>query len=328
MKPSEQFDLRESDNDPFVFIVGRGRSGTTLLRAMLTSHTELAIPNETHFIVPLSRDRRLFEGDRLCIEAFLTRIERVPGYQHMELDHDHVKSVFHTCAPSSYPAAVRLLFKIYAESVNKSRYGDKTPIHVLHVEYLARMFPGARFIHVIRDGRDVVLSNLDLAWGPGSVWEGAVYWKKFVNEGRRAGARLGPQRYRELRYEDLIDDPERNVRNLCDFVELEYESSMLHYFERADSISGAKDSHHQNLALPPTKGLRDWRVQMEAKDVELFAVLAGDLLSEMGYESVADIPRLRTRAWAFVKWIGVQWRRFTRSGLKRVRRARKSFRAV
>jgi hypothetical protein len=199
---------------------------------------------------------------------------------------------------------------------------------VLHVEYLAEMFPEARFIHLIRDGRNVTLSNLELDWGPESVWEGAVYWKRFVNEGRRAGAKIGSERYLELRYEDLLEDPERHVRAMCDFVDLAFDPVMLRYFERTEKISGAKESHHQNLSRPPTKGLRDWRQQMSRRDVELFEVLAGDLLSEMGYERVTDGSSLSARANAGVKWMSVQGRRASRSVRKRTRRARKSLQSV
>ena len=315
--------------EPFVFIVGRGRSGTTLIRAMLTSHTELAIPNETHFIVPMSRDRRIVREDATVdIGAFLAKVKRQPGYHNMELDDDLVTRRFNDVRPDTYPDAVRLLFRIYADKESKPRYGDKTPIHVLHVEYLAELFPEARFIHLIRDGRNVTLSNLELDWGPESVWEGAVYWKRFVNEGRRAGAKLGPERYLELRYEDVLEDPERNVRKMCDFVELEFDPVMLRYFERTKTISGADESHHQNLSKPPTKGLRDWREQMSRKDVELFEVLAGDLLSEMGYERATSGSNLGARANAGLKWMTVQRRRATRSVKKRTRRVRKNLQVV
>jgi len=315
--------------DPFVFIVGRGRSGTTLIRAMLTSHTELAIPNETHFIVPMSRDRRIVREDATVdIGAFLAKVKRQPGYHNMELDDDLVTQRFNDARPDTYPDAVRLLFRIYADKEMKPRYGDKTPIHVLHVEYLAELFPEARFIHLIRDGRNVTLSNLELDWGPESVWEGAVYWKRFVNEGRGAGAKLGPERYFELRYEDVLEDPERNVRKMCDFVELEFDPVMLRYFERTKTISGADETHHQNLSKPPTKGLRDWREQMSRKDVELFEVLAGDLLSEMGYERVTSGSNLSARANAGLKWLTVQRRRATRSVKKRTRRVRKNLQVV
>jgi hypothetical protein len=315
--------------EPFVFIVGRGRSGTTLVRAMLTSHSDLAIPNETHFIVPLSRNQRLFDQDgSLNVDAFLKKLRRQPGYQYMELDDESVTSAFQTSPPSGYADAIRMLFRLHAEGKGKNRYGDKTPINVLHIEYLAEMFPEARFIHIIRDGRNVALSNVELDWGPESVWEGAVYWKRFVNAGRQAGASLGPTRYHQLRYEDLLDDPEANVRALCEFVELDFDPAMLRYFERAEKISGSDRSHHQNLSRPPTKGIRDWRQQMSPKDIALFEVLAGDLLSEMGYERATEKPTLGAKASAGLKWVEVQGRRIVRSVRKRTRRARKSLQAV
>jgi len=322
--------MRSSDavGDPFVFIVGRGRSGTTLVRAMLTSHSDLAIPNETHFIVPLSRDRRLFQsGDQPNVEALLSKLRRQPGFRSMGLDNDEVAQLFDSERPGTYSDAIRLLFRMHARNQGKNRFGDKTPIHVLHIEYLADLFPEARFIHLIRDGRDVTLSIMDQHWGPESVWEGAVYWKRFVQAGRLAGARLGSDRYMELRYESLLDEPEEHVRALCDFVALDFDPSMLRYFEKADEIT-AGENHHRSIHLPPTKNLRNWRSEMSAADVELFEVLAGDLLSELGYERANTHVTFPARTRAAVKWCSVQGSRVKRSLRKRTKRARKSFQPV
>lgn len=314
--------------NPFVFIVGRGRSGTTLVRAMLTSHSDLAIPNETHFIVPLSRDRRLFHSDdQPNVEALLSKLRRQPGFRHMGLDNDEVAHLFDSERPGTYSDAIRLLFQMHARMQGKNRFGDKTPIHVLHIEYLAELFPEARFIHLIRDGRDVTLSIMDQHWGPVSVWEGAVYWRRFVQAGRLAGARVGADRYMELRYESLLDEPEQHVRALCDFVNLKFDPSMLRYFENAGEITAGED-HHRSIHLPPTKNLRNWRSEMSAADVELFEVLAGDLLTELGYERANPRVSLTARTRAAIKWGSVQRSRARRGLRKRTKRARKSFQAV
>lgn len=314
--------------DPFVFIVGRGRSGTTLVRAMLTSHSDLAIPNETHFIVPLSRDRHLFHSDgRPNVDALLSKLRRQPGFRSMGLDDDEVACVLGEDRPGTYADAIRLLFRMHARNQGKNRFGDKTPIHVLHIEYLAELFPEARFIHLIRDGRDVTLSIMDQHWGPESVWEGAVYWKRFVQTGRRAGACIGSDRYLELRYEALLDEPEHHVRALCDFVDLDFDPGMLRYFEKAEEIT-AGETHHRNVHLPPTKNLRDWRSEMGASDCELFEVLAGDLLAELGYERANSRVTVSARTRAAIKWAGVQRSRAKRSLHKRTKRVRKSFQAV
>jgi hypothetical protein len=181
--------------------------------------------------------------------------------------------------------AIRDVFSMYAERVGKERYAEKTPMNVIHMPFLGRAFPEAHFIHLIRDGRDVALSYLDTDFGVESLGEAAIYWDRFVRKGRSDGLRLGP-RYREIRYEDLLADPEEVLRSLCEFVALHYDAAMLEYHRRADALlaSTPRAEHHQRLRLPPTAGLRDWRTQMDQHSLLLFEALAGDLLDELGYE--------------------------------------------
>ena len=100
--------------------------------------------------------------------------------------------------------------------------------------------------------------------------------------GRREGENLGPARYREVRYEDLVTRPEETLRGIADFSELPFAPEMLTYHvgkARYEPGLSAKKTR-----LPPTPGLRDWRTQMGKRDLELFEAIAGDLLSALGYE--------------------------------------------
>ena len=132
------------------------------------------------------------------------------------------------------------MFALYTSRQGKARYAEKTPINVLHIELLADVFPEARFIHLIRDGRDVALSYLDTDFGASSLPEAAVQWRRFVRKGRRSGARVGAHRYQEVRYEDLVADPDTVLRSLCEFIDLPFDPSMLRYHERAGSSSGTR----------------------------------------------------------------------------------------
>jgi hypothetical protein len=166
-------------------------------------------------------------------------------------------------------------------------------MNVMHIPFLARTFPEAHFIHLVRDGRDVALSYLAADFGVESLGEAAIYWRRFVRTGYRDGRRLGG-RYREVRYEDLLEDPERVLRSLCEFVRLPYDPAMLRYQSQAERILATTShaEHHQRIHLPPTRGLRDWRTQMDRRQVVLFEALAGDVLTEFGYERAAStIPR-------------------------------------
>jgi sulfotransferase family protein len=289
-------------NIPFPFIVGRGRSGTTLLRSMLDSHPLLAIPNESHFVVPFLKDRRLAQQP-LDINAFWSAItERGRRFGQWGVPPDSLKAALSEDAPTTVEDALRSTFRAYALWRGKPRYGDKTPIHVLHIKLLSDRFPEARFIHMIRDGRDAALSYLDVDFGPNTLAEAAVYWRRFVRAGRAAGNRLSPSRYLEVRYEDLAANPREVLDRVSDFLDLRFDEAMLTYHERRDLVPvGA--IHHQNLRIPPTKALRDWRVEMSARDVRTFEGVAGDLLDELGY------PRARGRSVA-IALAGVRARIF------------------
>jgi hypothetical protein len=132
----------------------------------------------------------------------------------------------------------------------------------------------------------VVLSFSELDWGPTSAIEGALRWRNWVEAGREAGKELGSERYKEIRYEDLVADPERVLRGLCAFLALDYEGSMFDYVERAEEIIAPNyyPEGHARIRLPPTAGLRDWRTQMKREDLVKFELVAGDVLEELGYE--------------------------------------------
>jgi hypothetical protein len=287
---------------PFPIIVARGRSGTTLLRAMLDSHPQMAVPPESHFLVRLGKRRRRYvRGGRFALQTFVDDLFKQYGVRRWGLDASTVRERLAASDVGDYAAAMREVFSLYTESQGKTRFAEKTPINVLHIPFLSRMFPEARFIHLIRDGRDVALSYLDTDFGAESVGEAAIYWRRFVRTGRHDGQTLGEDRYREVRYEDLLDDPEGTLRMVCAFVDLPYDPSMLLYHRRTEELMKTLShrEHHQRLHLPPTAGLRDWRRDMRREDVQLFEAIAGDALEWFGYErsgpSIA--PSIQLKAW-------------------------------
>jgi Sulfotransferase family len=280
----------------FPFFVGAGRSGTTLLRAMFDSHPEMAVPNETRLIVRLARDRARYDTpDGFDIDEFWKDVVVLMNYKPWDLTAEEVREAL---APgvSGYAGAIRSLYEFYARREGKRRYGNKTPGFVTDLPMLAELFPEAKFVHLIRDGRDVVLSHLDIdTWGPSTLGEAAAQWARHVRKGMNDGGALGPSRYMEVHYEALLENPEATLEGLCRWLELAYDDAMLRYFERADRVAG-DTPHFRNIYRPPTKGLRDWRAQMAAEDVEQFEALAGDVLTAAGYELVREKPVSRRRS--------------------------------
>jgi hypothetical protein len=298
--------------EPFPFVVGCERSGTTLLRLMLDANRDLAIPPESYFIVDLHRrlSRYGIEGDvDLGVMAADLRGHR--WFSAWELDLAGLQG-----RGQSFPDAVRRIYETYAAEQGKHRYGDKTPAYVMHLPLLARLFPEGRFVHLIRDGRDVALSLADVSWGPGTVLDAAIQWRERVERGRKAGKALGSERYREVRYERLVEEPEPVLRELAEFLGLEFDPAMLSHHERAgDRIAGGPKGIHRRAAEAPTASIRDWRAQMARANLEAVEAAAGALLTELGYERAVSEPSSGARR--RVRWAeGRRRRRHTWRRLK------------
>ncbi|MFL5768358.1 MAG: sulfotransferase family protein [Actinomycetota bacterium] len=290
-------------SDPF-FVVGCGRSGTTILRLMFNAHPEVAIPPESHFIARLVASwPRMITADGVDADAIVALIGH--RLDHMEIDRDVARARLRDLRDRTPRAATEAIFGIVTERAGKPRWADKTPVHVEEMATIAGVFPRARFVHIIRDGRDVALSFMERPFGPSDVWSAARLWDRMVRAGIESGAELGRERYREVRYERLVASPQGTLAELCRFVELDPRPEMLSFFERGGSdLTASERGNHPNVARPLTPGLRDWRTAMAPADVEAFEAVAGPLLSDLGYER-----RFPNRSRAFAVKAFVEMRR-------------------
>lgn len=304
--------VRLSPPPPFLFVVGCRRSGTTLLGTIFDSHSRMAMAHEARFVASSAlRENRFAGRGGFDPSRLVDDLNGQRGFQRLGLDRKEVHGLLVSPPAADYPEAVRRIFAAYAHGQGKLRYGDKMPGYVVHIALLAQLFPEARFIHIIRDGRDVALSLTDLWFAERGVGAAALFWKRRVVQGRAAGRRLGHERYREIRYEDLIDDPGPALRGLCEFADLGFEPSMLEFFQRGDEVVArtGDPALHQRLLLPPTRGLRDWRSQMDRDDVLLFEALAGTTLTALGYERASVKSSARSRQRAGTAWLAWQRQR-------------------
>ena len=276
---------------PFAFVVGCPRSGTTLLQRMLNNHPDLAVCNDTHFI-PAGLNRKKPGGDPCLTSEMVDRVRNYRRIHRLGL----AASAFDRAAENANTSGefVTALYAEVARIQGKPLAGEKTPDYARYLPLLEDLFPWAKFVHIIRDGRNVALSILEWATKRGSgpakfeLWRDqpiavcALWWRWLVTTGRTDGDKLGPARYREIVYENLVALPEPEIIGLTDFLELPYSSSMLDY--HVGRIRSEPGLSAKKAWLPPTKGLRDWRTEMEEQDVELFEAIGGDLLAELGYE--------------------------------------------
>lgn len=283
--------------NPYLFVVGAARSGTTLLQRMLDAHPQLAVVNETYWLPRKFRPRTGLTRDGMVTEALLPLLLARPKFERMGLDESDLRELLAAEQPLRYERFVARIFDLYAERAGKPLAGDKTPGYVRRIRQIHELWPRARFVHIVRDPRDVCLSMLEWRSGPRTAgqygtWEmdplvsTALYWRYSVAIGREAGAALGSQLYCEVRYEDLVSASADELRRICAFLGLPYDEAMTRFHEGRTRLKPGRSSKAQ--WLPPTPGLRDWRSQLAAEDVERIELAAGDLLAGLGYESRSD----------------------------------------
>jgi hypothetical protein len=281
---------------PFPFIVGASRSGTTLFRLMLDAHPELAIPHETPFMVKLARKCAKSDNPNFFVDN-LTSAGKWPDYH---LETASLKQAINELDPFNVGDAVRTFYRLYATKFGKTRWGDKTPKNIGDMEEIQELLPEARFIHVIRDGRDVALSINKAYWGPSSVRDAAKWWRSRIEKARRQVKVLNY--YMEIRYEDLVLHTEEVLRETCAFIDLRWDPSMLDYWQksaerlnelqdtviRGGQIRKGEDRRNERslTSKPPQKDrIGCWKNEMNDADKECFAGIAGELLVNLGYDA-------------------------------------------
>jgi len=243
---------------------------------MLSGHSRLTIPPESHFITAFLA-RGMADGFRF--EEFTRALD---GHARFRLWGMPAGRIAADAPPESLAEAIRALYRTYATEHGKDRYGDKTPGYALHVPAIAELLPESVFVHLIRDGRDVALSLLDTPFGPSTVPGAAGYWKERVDAVAAAGRELGLGRYLEIRYEDLVTRPESAIRSICELAELGYEALDHRSQIVAVAASTTDPSVHASLR-EPLHLARDWRAEMRVGDIEQFEAAAGDSLATFGY---------------------------------------------
>jgi hypothetical protein len=198
---------------PPIFVIGSPRSGTTLLRLMLDSHPRVSCGEETHFL----RD----------LEAIVGRNWNLVSTYGLDREWwlDHIRALY-----GDFQTEV-------LTRSGKARWAEKDPTYTLHLGFIEELFPNAVYVHLLRDGHDVVASFRD-RWGYKSAARAArTEWARYVDAARALGARLPAERYLELRYEDLVTDSEAEAQRLFAFLDEDWDASVLDFDPAAHSAT-------------------------------------------------------------------------------------------
>jgi hypothetical protein len=283
--------------NPYVFLVGCPRSGTTVLERMADAHPDLAVVHETRWIPRCFENREGLTPEGAVTPSLAARLRHPRVLEPLGLEEGEMARLIRDGRGMPFAGFVTALFDGYGERHGKPLVGDRSPGYVRYLPTLHGLWPGARFVHLIRDGRDVCLSVLD--WRKGVTRYSpfasdpftttGVWWEWYVRLGIEGSRELGPGLYHDVRYESLVADPEREAVRLCRFLGITYRPSMLRFHEGRTRPKPGRST--KSSWLPVTGGLRSWREHMDPDDVLRFESAAGDLLEELGYPRAApSIP--------------------------------------
>lgn len=288
---------------PSPFIVGVGRSGTTLLRLMLDAHPAIAIPPETHFIPALESVHQKHGS----IDDFVRAVIAFPSWNDLSIADRELYDGLKSLRRFDVPHGLRWIYRKYAERFGKQRWGDKTPPYRTHLSTIASLLPEARFIHLIRDGRDVALSYRGLWFGPGDgIEEQARFWVREITQARCLGAKV--PHYLEIRYEDLVSNAASVLQRIAHFLDVSSAPEMMLYYDRATSrlneFTDRLDENgrvvvererilelHRLTATPPDiRRIGGWKTAMSNHEQKQYERIAGPLLANLGYETRSSAP--------------------------------------
>lgn len=273
---------------PPFFIVGSARSGTSLLQVLLDAHPEIAIPPESHLFVRFSGIFSCYGDlrDRSNLRLFVKDLLRDARIREWGLR----VSVEEFCAPlTSYAIrdVISHLFMLYARKEGKRRWGDKTPLHARYLGDILAVFPEAKIIHLVRDGRDVAESLKRVFKGKESVWANAHRWTRDVMACHIFKQRVPVEAFLEVKYEELVRSPAQELNRIFRFLgangagagtasELPDTTLKRHY---VGSVSV-----HRSLQEPiSTAKIGCFRQRFSHHEIEVFESIAGEALKVYGY---------------------------------------------
>jgi hypothetical protein len=262
---------------------------------MLASHSRIAIPAETWYLTALLEE---FPSDRLLQEseigkaiAVMTNHDRWPD---MGLDAAEVRRRVANLSEVRLRDLVETVYRWHMEVEGKSRWGDKTPPYIEIVPSLAAMFGDAKFIHLIRDGRDVAKSFQRHGWNGPWMHGYTREWLRAVELDKRLRKTPLNERILRVLYEDLVLHPEATLRNICAFIDERFEDRMLLWQGKAhNAVPDWEKKFHSGLSRDLNwSDVGRWKREMTSREIFVAEALIGTQLSHFGYER-----RYRSKLW-------------------------------
>lgn len=245
----------------YIFIVGVGRSGTKYIKNILSSHPEINISVETHFFSKFAHNGFIKAADKIGDMQKDENVKELVGMMFSKkifgsfwksghlIDREKIQTEF-LASDRKYSSFFKIILEADKEKHNKTIAGEKTPSHIFHVDELMEWFPSAKVLHIVRNPKAVLASDIKKEVKPdyplkktNPFYNIGIFFTVFYSWSRAATLddvykKKYPENYLSMRYEDLIKDHENKVRELCLFLNVEFNPAMLNPPVTGSSFEG------------------------------------------------------------------------------------------
>ena len=282
-------------NPPFFFIIGRPRSGTTLLRLLFESHPNLLIPPESPFIIiHYKKYGKITDWNEQVISDFINDLYGTRYFDKWLIDKEELTNrLLSVKGKNNFQSIVLEVYKAYNSVYPKQEIkmiGDKNPMYSLYPNRIHQLFPESKIIHITRDYRDNYLSLINVNFEVPIVPIVIYRWKYALKKMWRLKAK-NPGLIYSIRYEDLVSDPELHCRRLCDFLGIEFDPSVLSFYEKKEEAqalyAGNQDlgKVHKSLFNPiSTEKVDKWKSDMTPRQIKIADLVMGSTAEKAGYK--------------------------------------------
>lgn len=272
-----------------VQMIGTQRSGSNLLRLMLNQLKGVSAPHPPHILerlmplLPAYGDLEIPSNFEKLIADVCTLVETNPvPWTAVTLDQ---KVILDRCEASTLPEITRVVYELKAESEGAHIWMCKSMANIRYADELEKYDPKPLYVHLFRDGRDVALSFKKAIVGEKHIYHIARQWKREQDASVDLYEKLGGHRVIRLRYEDLLQNPQAELKRLCDFLGVEYSESAMSYHESEESKETANSGlMWQNVVKPVLADNHNkFLKELSEEDIRIFERVAGDTLETLGY---------------------------------------------